>query len=121
MIHTQFRRHALQLALAVHNTSGTDVVALRKEQLNHHLSVLLHPFGLRHNNHTLLHLRDTGGHQLGIAFHFNQAKPATASIGQTIQATKGGNIDPGILSRGQHTLRRQSADHFIVNGKSDNL
>jgi hypothetical protein len=120
MIHTQFGRHTLQLAMTVHDTGGTDVVAFGKEQFNHHLAILLQSFRLGLDHHPFHHLRDTGGRQPGIAFDFNQTKATTTPVGETIQAAKGGYIDPSIFSRSQHTIIGLSADHFIVNGKGDN-
>jgi hypothetical protein len=121
MIHAQSCRHRLQFALAIHDTSGTDVIALRKKQLNHHFAVFVQPLRFGLNHHAFGNLGNTGGQKSGITFHLNQAKPATATVGQTVQATKGRNIDSGILSGGQDTLGWESADHFIVNGKGDNL
>jgi hypothetical protein len=121
MIHPQFCSHGLQLAMAIHDTSGTDVVALSQEQLNHHLPILLQPFSLGLYNHSFLNLRDAGSGQPGIAFYFDQAKAAATPLGETFQAAKGGDIDPGIFSRTQHRLAWLSTDQFIINGKGDNL
>jgi len=106
MIHPELGRQGLQLAIAVHHTGGTDVVALGQKQFNYHLPVLLQSFRLGLDHHPFGNLGDAGRHQPGITLHLNQAQATTTPIAQALQVTKGGDIDPCILGGGQDTLRR---------------
>ena len=93
MGHALILRQGLQFAVAVGHANGTDVVALREEQLEDHAAVLLEPLRVGAHLHALKDGGHAGGQQLVAALDLDQAKTACAHVAQALQMAERGNVD----------------------------
>ena len=78
VVHADRVGHVLELAVAVGDADGADVVALGEEQLDDLPPVALEPLGGGGDLHPLLGAQRAGGLEPGRALHLDEAEPAGA-------------------------------------------
>ena len=91
VVHADGDRQVLQLAVAVGHADRADVVALGEQQFDDHSAVFAEPLGIGADDHLLGDVCDAGGQQLVAAPHLDQAEPAGADVGSTLEVAERGN------------------------------
>lgn len=117
MVDTVQVRQSLQLAMAIGDTDGANVIALGEQQLQDHSPIITEPFRVGFDLHPFADPRRAGGKELRCAGKFDEAKPACADIMNAIQVTECWNLQPSLFRRLQDSCAIRSADLIAVNGE----
>src|SRR5690606_2123919 len=120
VIHTCARSLCLQLAVSVHDTDSTDVVALGKEQFQEHFAIGHKPVAVRVDDHALLHGGHTGGEQPVGPFNFDHAEATTASFAQPIEMAECRYLNALFTQHGQQCLSFLGCHCLIIYGECHN-
>ena len=75
-VHAVLLAQAQQLTVAIAHTAHAVLIVDGEDQLQIHLSGILHPLGVGEYLHALAHRVDAGGQQVLCALHFHHADPA---------------------------------------------
>ena len=90
------------------------MIALGKEQLQHHAPVFLQTRRLRGDLHALLDQRDTSRMEPRRALEFHEAEAARARFGKAVEVAERGDRN-GVFARGiQDGLVGARADVFAI-------
>src|SRR5208337_4202750 len=93
VVHADPLGKVLELAVAVGHAHGTYVVALGEEKLDDHSPEVPEPLRAGLHLHFLEDLRGAGRHQSGWIADLDQAHPAGAHVGDTLEMAEGRNRD----------------------------
>jgi hypothetical protein len=107
VIHPHRHRHVLQLAVAIGDAEGTDMVAFGKEQLDRHAAEFPQLGRVGADHLAFSGLTGTGRQQPLAALQLHQAQAAGPHRIETIEMAEGGNRQPRRPDRlQQHRSRR---------------
>src|SRR5579864_668615 len=111
----EFLRQELQVAVAVRNTYGTNVIALGKEQLDDHAAVVREPVGVRCDLHAFFDAGHARRQQFVRALHLHQAQTAGADSGKPLQFAEPRNEDLVLAGNVKNGFIRTRAEVTVIN------
>jgi hypothetical protein len=111
---TQGCGHRLQLAVAIGNAYGTNVISFDQKQLNRNLPVLREFWGICSDRHSVLNRRGAGRQQSINTLHFHDAQATSSNGRETLQIAECGDVFAVSLGSLQNRLPLESADQLAV-------